>query len=352
MPVARTVRSRGSTIVVEANAEVLFTRGGPVGNWARTFSNRATRFTAAAAPGNSRPTWGHEPAAHGRPLKTTFTSNTRYVPSMLRVFSAVGSSANYSAYVDQGTGVFNEASPWKAKVLPPTSQFGSDLYEHTWRPGGGRQGVREVWIKGQKPQYFFAHGLDRAFKSMHMVTATVPGTARLGSNVTSFPDDLANFAGGATPSDSAFRASLAQWRAQRDAAWNRGETLGRPGSNAHTRETDRRAAATAARYQKNRARLQRNKPSPAQVRAANRERQRKFREQVAKAKGKSITRRKPQRQARKTYNTPREKNNAALKIFRQRNPRVRILRQVSAGIVVELNGRRSTISWGQLYGLL
>ena len=351
MPVARTVRSRGATIVVEAHAEVLFTRAGPVGNFGRVLSNRITRFTAMAAPGNSRPTWGHEPAAHGKPLKSTFTSRTRYSPAHMAVFAAIGSTANYSTYVDQGTGIFNEASPWRAKVLPPTSQMGSDLYEHTWRPGGGRQKVGEVWIKGQKPQHFFAHGLDRGFKSVRMATATVPGTARLGSAVTSFPDDLSNFAGGATPSDSAFVASLIQWRAQRDAAWNRGETLGRKGSNAHTRETDRRAAATAARYQKNRARLQRNKPTDAQVRAANRERQRKFREQIAKAKGRTI-KRKPPTQVRETYRTVGAKKQAALNALREKNPGIRILSEGAAGVRVSLNGQQTTLTWSQLFGLL
>lgn len=347
MPLVSTIRSRGATIVVEANAEVLFTRAGPVGRFANVFSNRVTRFTAAAAPSNSRPTWGHEPAAHGRSLKKSFTSRTRYEAARLRVFSAVGSTANYSAYVDQGTGVYNEASPWLAKILPPTSQGGSNLYEHTWRPGGGKQQVGEVWIKGQKPQYFFAAGLDRAFKSVGMATATVPGSTLAGA-VTSFPDDLANFAGGATPSDSAFRASLTQWRAQRDAAWNRGAILGEKGGASATAERDRRAARSSARRQALAAKRARNKPSAAKRAADNLARQRKFREQVAKSKGKKITRRAPA----KTYGSTGAKNAAALAALKSKNPGIRILRQAQGGVIVEFRGKRSSLSWAQLYGLL
>lgn len=340
MPVVKTVRSRGATIVVEAHAEVLFTRNGPVGNFTRVFSGRVRSFTAAAAPGNSRPTWGHEPAAHGRPLKATFMASTRYAPAEMRVYSAVGSTANYSAYVDQGTGVFNGHSPWRAKVLPPRTAGGSDLYEHTWRPGG--QPVREMWIQGQRPQFFFARGLDRAFKSMRIATRTVPGTATLDGAVTSFPDDLANFAGGATPSDSAFRASLTQWRAQRDAAWF---SESRARSAAHRRSP----AQTALRDQRT-ARRKANAPTTAQRAAANRKRQAKFRADIAKAKGGAGSR--PKQAPVKTYRNTGEKNAAAIAAFKKRNPGARVIRQASGGVVFTYNGRQGTASWGQLYGLL
>lgn len=350
MPVVKTVRGRGATIVVEAHAEVLFTRGGPVGNFGRVFSGRVRNFTRDAAPGNSRPTWGHEPAANGRPLKSTFTASTRYVPSLMRVFSAVGSTAPYSAFVDQGTGVFNGGTPWRAKILPPRTSGGSDLYEATWRPGG--KPVRDIWIQGQRPQFFFAHGLDRAFKSMGIPTATVPGTAKLGGAVTSFPDDLANFVGGATPADSAFKASLTQWRAQRDAAWLSGKILGQTGNNSQSRRNDRNAAdLRASRRRATAVRRARNKPSALKVQADNRRRQQEFRDNMAAAKGRT-TKRKPPTQMRQTYRTVGEKNAAALSAFRKQNPNVKILRQVEGGVVVSVNGRRASISWGQLYGLL
>ena len=349
MPLTRVVRSKGAVITMEVHAEVLFTPNGPLGNFARQFTQRVKTATAANAPGNSRPTWGHEPAAHGKPLKASFRAATRYRPATAQIFSAIGSSAAYAPFVDQGTGIYNEGSPWRAKILPPTSQMGSDLYEHTWRPGGGRQGVGEVWIKGQKPQYFFAKGLDAGLASMGLPAIKVPG----GSGTTAFPKDLSRHVSAAidTGRGSAFRASLEQWRRQRDAAWNRGEALGRTGSNAHTRETDRRAAASAERYRKNRARLQRNKPTDEQIRTANRERQRKFREQIAKAKGKTI-KRKPPQQIRETYRTVGDKKKAALKAFHKKNPRVKVLRQVGGGIVVSANGRTTTITWAQLFGLL
>lgn len=218
MVASRIIRRKGATIAVTANAEVLFMPGGSVNGWMRRFTNRVEKFTAEAAPVNSRPRWAH----YGKPLKRTIVGNVPWLRNLAsgpRLYSAVGSTAPHAAYVDQGTGARAGGSPWRAKILPPTTRGGDNLYEHTWRPAGpGGRPVRSVYIKGQKGQFFFDKGLERGFKSMRMRSAQVPNDPRVGNIMRTWPRRLENFIGN-TPADGPFLAQLKEWRAWRDASW-------------------------------------------------------------------------------------------------------------------------------------
>jgi hypothetical protein len=221
MPLVRRIQRRGSNIVVEAHGEVLFAAGGDVGRWTNRFSQRVRAFTQAEAPSNKRPRWGH----YGKPLKQTFTASTTYQPGRMRVYSAIGSSAPHAYYVDQGTGVYNGSGPYPAKVLPPWQRGEASLYEATWRPGGpGTRRVAPVMIKGQKGQGFFDAGLRRAFQSMRMRSFQTPGDPQITNVLNSVPTGIINFLGN-TPADGAFVASLEEWRAWRDEAWERNDLL-------------------------------------------------------------------------------------------------------------------------------
>lgn len=230
MPTSRIFKEHNATIAVTANAEVLFPPGGLVHGWTRRLANAVERGTVAEAPTNKRPRWAH----YGKPLKGTMSSQVgkprggRHAG--LRVYASVGSSAPHAAYVDQGTGVFNGGSPWKAKILPPYTEGGASLYEHTWRPGGpGTRRVAPVMIKGQRGQHFFDKGLKRGFQQMRMRSYQRPGVdPRMGDILRTWPKALENFAGN-TPADGAFIASLTDWRRWRDEAWDAGEGLGRGG---------------------------------------------------------------------------------------------------------------------------
>lgn len=224
MPLVRRIRKRGANIVVEAHGEVLFAATGDVGRWQNRFSHRVRTFAAQEAPTNKRPRWGH----YGKPLKSTFTASTTYQPGRMRVYSAIGSSAPHAWYVDQGTGIYNGSSPWKAKILPPWQRGEGSLYEHTWRPAGpGRRRVKPVYIKGQKGQGFFDKGLVRGFRSMRMRSVQVPGEGgpKISNVLNSIPTGMTNFAGN-TASDGAFVAQLQEWRKWRDDSWAR-NILGR-----------------------------------------------------------------------------------------------------------------------------
>jgi len=221
----RKIRRRGANIVVEAHGEVLFAATGDVGRWQNRFSHRVRAFAMQAAPTNKRPRWAH----YGKPLKSTFTATTKYQEGRMRVYSAIGSSAPHAYYVDQGTGIYGGGGPYEAKVLPPWTRGGASLYEHTWRPTGpGGRKVKPVMIKGQKGQFFFDKGLQRAFQSMRMRAFQVPGDAKITNAINSMPTGMDNFAGN-TVSDGAFTAQLNEWRAWRDEAWSRNDTLGKSG---------------------------------------------------------------------------------------------------------------------------
>lgn len=238
MPVVKRIRNRGATITVEANAEVLFMPNGDVHNWTNRFTGRIRAGTIAAAPRNKRPRWSH----YGKALHTTIVSaRPRFWGNgrdKQRVYGAVGSTAPHAPYVDQGTGTFAGRSPWKAKVLPPTTQGGGNLYEHTWRPGGpGGKRVKPVYIKGQRAQNFFDKGLRAAFQSMRLRSAQVAGEAKIGNVLNSMPTMMENFPGGNTPANAAFIAQLEEWRQWRTEAYNRDEWL-RPGER-RQRDIDR-----------------------------------------------------------------------------------------------------------------
>jgi hypothetical protein len=251
MVLIKTIHNKGANIVVEAHGEVLFMPGGQVNGWTRRFSNRAQKFAAGYAPVNKRPRWGH----YGKPLKGTFTSSPprfRNYASGPRVYAAVGSSSPHAYYVDQGTGIYNGSGPYQAKILPPWTPGDSSLYEHTWRPGGGKgsQQVKPVMIKGQKGQGFLDKGLKRAFQSMRMRSFQVPADPRISQAMDAFPAGLENFFGN-TPANPAFMKSLQQWRAWRDAAWARSQKLNRSpyNSRAALEASIRETAAAGVRRQ-------------------------------------------------------------------------------------------------------
>jgi hypothetical protein len=221
----RTIRNRGANIVVEVHGEALFAPGADIPNWKRRFSARARDAAAGFAPTNKRPRWSH----YGKPLKSTFTAatRTRITKGGGFVYSAIGSTSRHAWYVDQGTGVYNNSSPYPAKILPPWKHGSGSLYERTWRPNGPsmfNQASRPVMIKGQKGQQFFDKGLKAAFRSMRMRSFQVPGegVSAMGGGMSTFPEGLANFVGN-TPADAAFITQLEEWRKWRDEAFKRGD---------------------------------------------------------------------------------------------------------------------------------
>lgn len=244
MPLVRRMRRRGVTITVEAHGEVLFAGTGDVGRWTNRFSQRVRSFTAQAAPSNKRPRWAH----YGKPLKQTFRASTTYQPGRMKVYAAVGSTAPYAAYPDQGTGIYGGSGPYQGKILPPWHVGSPSLYESTWRPGPGQPPVGTITIKGQKGQFFFDKGLQRAFASMRMRSFQVPGDAQISAATGSFPAALERVvtSGG---SSAAFRASLTEWRSWRDDHFHSGRLLGKNGgrSSAEAGRRQERAATAAAR---------------------------------------------------------------------------------------------------------
>lgn len=246
MVLVRRIHNRGATVVVEAHGEVLFAPTGPVGRWQNMFSNRLTAAAERYAPANKRPRWAH----YGKPLKTTFTSSTVYQPGRFKVYSAVGSTAPYAAFVDQGTGIYGGGGAYPAKILPPWQPGSASLYEATWRPNGpGHRKVAPVMISGQRGQFFFEKALAATFASMRMRAFQVPGDAQLANAIKTAPASLTNFLGSSS-GGAAFKAQLEEWRQWRDDAWNRGEGLGRGngvGSRAHAKYVRTIAEAHEAR---------------------------------------------------------------------------------------------------------
>lgn len=240
MTAHRLKKTKNATVVINANADILFMPGGDVHGWMRKFANRTKKFTAAAAPSNSRPRWAH----YGKPLKETIESlppKPRKVRGGMRLYASVGSTAPYALYVERGTGIFGGRGPYEAKILPPWQRQSPSLYEHTWQvPAGSSrdnygnswtdwQQVGTVMIKGQKPQKFMEKGLNRAFEFMMRSSAqTVSrGTPKIGKALASWPADLSDFRPGNTPANGAFIAQLQEWREWRDEAFSAGRVLGR-----------------------------------------------------------------------------------------------------------------------------
>lgn len=203
------IRKRGvRSLVVEAHAEILFAPTGDIGEWKRRVSRKVAGAASRFAPSNERPRWAH----YGQPLKQTMTATTSYQPKRMRVYSAVGSKADYAYYVDQGTGIHAGRAPWAAKILPPRTQGGHDL----WEP---RKGRPDKMIKGQRGQQFMQRGLDSAFRSMRIYTRKVPGNGGIGALMAGVPSGLYDGFTGNTPADAAFRAQREEWRQWRKDAW-------------------------------------------------------------------------------------------------------------------------------------
>lgn len=269
----RLVRKKNVTYAVTANANVMFMPGGQVYGWNRRLVNQIKKHTASFAPSNERPRWGH----YGKPLKQTIESTKpdyRQVRHGARLYAAVGSTAHYAQFVDQGTGVYAGGSPWGAKILPPWQARGFTLWEHTWRPPGETEALGKKMIQGQRPQRFMEKGLDRAFRYMVNRGAQVPtDPVKMSRALAAWPKNLENFVG-STPNNGAFKASLEQWRAERDAAFS-GPKGQRPALTDRQRK-DRQTARDASNRRADRAKST-EKPSrmdedraatPSQVSAA------------------------------------------------------------------------------------
>lgn len=224
MPRVKIVRRRGSRAVIEAHGEVLMTPVGPVGIWTANLSRAITAAVKTAAPQNSRPYWGHY--AGTKRLNQSITSTTDYDPATMHIHAAVGSSAAYALYVDQGTGIHAGKQPYQAAILPPWRRGEGSLYEATWMPGGpGTRRVGKVMIKGQRGQKFFERGLRFGMMARGVVPVTVPGdpSARLANQKSQILPNVP------PPQMSLFRLQLEEWRIWRDKAWAAGEMLGKDG---------------------------------------------------------------------------------------------------------------------------
>lgn len=235
MPLVKTIRKRGATTTVEANAEVLFLPSGPVGPWLNRLSNAVTRATIAAAPANKRPRWDH----YGIPLKKSITSTTQRVGAT-HLAAVVGSRATYSAYVNEGTGVYAGNSPYEAKILPPYAPGSPTLYERTWSPNPNSGGRAPVMIRGQRGQFFFQDGLARGLASMRIANVEVPEGA-VPPNKTRMPLSMLRDVLGNTSANAAFRQQLEEWRSWRDAAWKSNRVRDRSGEGGTVSAARRRA---------------------------------------------------------------------------------------------------------------
>jgi hypothetical protein len=223
MVLIKKVQSRGSTIVIEAHGEILFAPTGPVGRWTKELTEAVEVATQGNAPRNKRPRWGH----YGKPLKQTFDSAVRYSPAKMKVYGAVGSSANHAAFVDQGTGVYGGEGAYEAKILPPWRRGSPSLYEQGWSPNAS--GARSsVMIQGQRGQFFFDAGLKQGFAAMRILSFEAPMTPQIAEAVRSLPAGILSFLDqGNTVANPAFKAQLAEWRQWRQDAFNEGRRFGR-----------------------------------------------------------------------------------------------------------------------------
>lgn len=277
MAYIKKIRGRGASGVVTAYGEVLFAPGGPVNSWTNRFAQRIGAETRKAAPKNKRPRWAH----YGKPLRSTITaSRPEFRPTRAgaRVYAAVGSTAPYAYYVDQGTGIFGGGGPYQAKILPPWSHGSGSLYEHTWVPPGSTRPIGTVTVKGQPGQEFFAKGLNRAFDKAVRRAAQKPAEGVLGMTraLASFPRGL-EFDGN-TPATGLFVPQLNEWRAWRRERFDSGRPLGHGDTNWTNRRRLRADNAAQRRREKREANAYRRKQLSA-------ERSKKWREAQKKAKG-------------------------------------------------------------------
>lgn len=214
MPVVKHITGRNVSGFVEVHGEVLFMPTGDVGRWTRSFSSTLQRAAARFAPSNKRPRWSH----YGPPLKTTMRASTDYDPATLRVHAAVGSTAPYSLYVDQGTGIYGGNGPYEAKVVPPWPDRGYQLYEYSWLASA--KGRKPWMIKGQEGQEFFDKALAAAFSAKRMLSVDVPGGVVASIDNKAVQElGVIMSAAEADAAAGAFRQQLDVWRAERDRYW-------------------------------------------------------------------------------------------------------------------------------------
>lgn len=214
MPTSKILRKRGTTIYLETYAERLFVPGGPMSNWLNSVSQKARVYAAEEAPSNKRPRWAHA----GKPLKTTMRATTvRGDASGLRVHQGVGSTAAHAVYVELGTGVYAGNSPYEAKLLPPWTRGGPDLYESHWRPYGGKR-LKRVMIKGQRGQGFLQKGQERAFASAGLRLRPSLGGEKVQRSMTAGEIVLTDIEED-NPNRGLFAAQREEWRRWRDDAW-------------------------------------------------------------------------------------------------------------------------------------
>lgn len=236
MAVVERLKGRNVSGVVEVHAEVLFAPTGQITNWSRRFSLNARSKASAYAPSNKRPRWGH----YGLPLKQTMRATTD--SEMTRgggyTVSAVGSTAPHALYVDQGTDGFY------AKILPPTTHGGDDLFEYTYRPPGSPAwGIwKEKYVSGQEGQFFFDRALEDTLLQM-----TGRSITKRGGIVPIIADFTATspFSPGNTTSASSpgFLTQLEEWRTWRDISYRRrrAEAEARRSPESRAREDAERA---------------------------------------------------------------------------------------------------------------
>lgn len=237
----RRFRKRNATVVVEASGEVLFAPGTELSRWKNRFSQRIRAATIKAAPMHNygrRPLRPH-PGPH---LKETISASTttRISRTGGRFYIAVGSSAKYALFVDQGT------AGQAAKVLPPYSVGSPSLYWHRSKvptPGGGWQELGPIFVRGQEAKHFFDTGLRLGFQSMMMRSYQVPGEGISGMRgaLASMPEGLINAA--TASKDQGYAPSFREWVEWRDLAFKRHQGMGENGA------LYRYAAARLARAQ-------------------------------------------------------------------------------------------------------
>lgn len=222
MPLVKIVKRRGARAVIEAHGEVLMTPVGSVGIWTNRLSNKIRNSTAAAAPTNSRPYWGHYAGTPRLKESFTVTSAGGFDASAMTIHAAVASRSAYALFVDKGTGQFGGNGPYPAKILPPWRRGDASLYEATWRNTG-----RKVMIAGQPGQHFFDRGIKFGMLSMGVVPRTIPGDPAAlirGAGTTSIP-------GASAPDMPLFKLQLEEWRFWRDEAWRSNRYVGRDGGH-------------------------------------------------------------------------------------------------------------------------
>lgn len=287
---AKTIRKRGATVVVEANAELMFLPSGQVGSWYRRFNDRILKFTIEATPVHNsakRPLRPH-PGPHLKETIVRGKTKAFLRAKGAKLYSAIGSRSPYAVYVDQGT------DPFMAKILPPWSDGSPTLYEASWAPPRQRgTPLGPIRVSGQKARNYFATGLERGFRSMRMRSYQIPGERGVFASAT---QDITTYGAEALPSrgpeeQDAFKMRLREWRSWRDAAfYDYKRTFSRYASNPSKRDHERTTAllnknlAKAAAKRQSSLDRKRKRRSSSAYRQREADRARRWREENRKAK--------------------------------------------------------------------